>query len=116
MDLQKILIPVVETILCAETLGEAFTTYIANIALLKNCKFFFFEGKKFPVPPVVNTEYTNGTERGYGIYALSYTDELFILDKKRVMEMCTGNAKVKATVCVDFDTQILTELKKYYRI
>ena len=81
---------------------------------MKDCKFFLFEGKSFPVPPVVNAEYANGMGCGYGIYALSHTDELLVLDKKRVMEMYDGNAKVKATVCVDFDTQILTELKKYY--
>lgn len=87
MGLQENLISVVETILCAETLEEALVTYTANITLLKDCKFFLFEGKSFPVPPVVNAEYANGMGCGYGIYALSHTDELLVLDKKRVMEM-----------------------------
>lgn len=107
---------VVQSILSAKTLREAIGIFCEHRVLLKGCRFLFFRDLEFPMPPIVNCKYPkDGSEQGYAIYALSCSDHLAILDEKRIAEMMNGQSStICGGVCINFDTQILTDLKAYY--
>lgn len=104
-----------EMILSSDTLSEAFAIFINNLDLLSDCRFIFFDKKRQVLPKIVNNIYSDGTTRGYAVYTLSCNDGYFLLDEESAKRMlCVGETTIPLTICLNLDTQILTDLRHFY--